>query len=310
MKPAPGCPVRFFYRDEYVYDVLEAGYRHTFDVNRPKRIRDGLIQVGAVGADAFHEAPPVSDQQLLLVHTKDYLESIKDPDTLARSLLLDPSHPWDERLLEPFRFAAGGTVAAARMAATERLLCVNLGGGFHHAQADKTEGFCAIADVAIATRLLQRDRRVERVLIVDLDYHHGNGNALIFADDESVFTYSMHTVNWCWITKRNNRDVLLPPHASDEVYLKALSESLPDVVDAFDPELAFYVAGSDPFIEDVLGDCDMSEEGMLERDRFVTGQLWGRGIPTVVVTAGGYGESSWRIYVNYFKWLLEHEAGR
>jgi acetoin utilization deacetylase AcuC-like enzyme len=300
--------VRLFYRDEYVYYAVEAGIRHTFDVERPRRIRDGLLATGLVTAADFVSAPAVSDAELLLVHTPAYVKQIKRPDRLASFLLLDPAHPWDGRLLQSFAYAAGATIVAAREAVAERLICVNLGGGFHHAQADKAEGFCAIADVAIAIRCLQRVEAVERVLIVDLDYHHGNGNASIFARDESVFTFSMHVTDWCRIVKRNNLDVHLPVHASDATYLGLLREHLPGVIEAFDPDLAFYVAGSDPFVEDTLGDAEVSEEGLLERDRFVTRELWGRDVPMVVVTAGGYGRSSWRIYRNYFAWLLSRQG--
>jgi acetoin utilization deacetylase AcuC-like enzyme len=297
-----------FYRDEYVYDVLEAGIRHTFDVEKPRRVHDALIAAGAAVAADFIRPPAVTEEELLLVHTPEYLAEIQRPEVLARLLFLDPAHPWDERLAEPFLFATGGTVAAARVAATRRQLAVNLGGGFHHAQADRADGFCAIADVAIAIRALQRERRIERALIVDLDYHHGNGNAEIFATDESVFTFSMHAGNWCWITKRNNRDVELPAHTDDRRYLTALQEHLPAIVDGFRPDVAVYVAGSDPFVEDALGDFEVSEAGMLARDQVVTQTVWGAGIPMAVVTAGGYGGASWRIHFNYFRWLLTGEA--
>ncbi len=300
---AAGC-VRFFYRDEYVYDVLEAGIRHAFDVEKPRRIHDALIAAGLVTAADFIAAPPVSDDELRLVHTPEYLAQIRRPEVLARLLFLDPAHPWDDRLMEPFLYASGGTVAAAQSAVRERVIAANLGGGFHHAQADRADGFCAIADVAIAIRCLQRSREVRRVLIVDLDYHHGNGNAEIFADDESVFTFSMHAGNWCWISKRNNLDVELPAHTTDASYLQTLRLHLPRVISASRPDLAIYVAGSDPFAGDALGDFDISEAGMLERDCLVTGEIWERGIPMVVVTAGGYGEASWRIHFNFFRWLL------
>lgn len=299
--------VHLFYRDEYVYDVLEAGMRHTFDVLRSRRVRDALVESGLATPEAFHAAPAVSRAQLELVHTRAYLDEIHDPATLARYLLLDPAHPWDDRLLQPFLFASGGTVAAARMAAAEGGVAVNFGGGFHHAQPEKAEGFCAIADVAIAIRQLRGDGRIERALIVDLDYHHGNGNALIFAGDESVFTYSLHSVPWCFLEKTNNADVMFPPQATDDKYLGALRESLPGVLDRFRPDLAFYLAGSDPFVEDTLGDARVSEQGMLERDRYVTRELRGRGIPMAVTMAGGYGPSSWKIYRNYFSWLLSGE---
>jgi acetoin utilization deacetylase AcuC-like enzyme len=295
---------RLFYRDEYVYDVVEAGPRYWYDTRKPRRIRDALLGERLVSPPDVVAAPPVSEDELLLVHTADYLREIRQPARLAQLLMLDPERPWDERLLEPFLFASGGTVAAARLAHAERAIAFNLGGGFHHAQPEKAEGFCAIADVAIAIRVLQRERLVSRVLIVDLDQHHGNGNALIFAGDESVFTFSVHGGNWCWIEKRHNRDVELPSHAGDVVYLAAVRTHLPAIVRDFKPDFAFYVAGSDPFIEDTLGDFDVSEAGMLERDRFVTDMLWGSGVPMVVVTAGGYGATSWRIHFNYLRWLL------
>ncbi len=297
--------VRLFYRGEYVYDILEAGIRHAFDVEKPRRIHDALIATGLVTAADFIAAPSVSDDELRLVHTADYLEQIQRPEVLARLLFLDPAHPWDERLMQPFLYATGGTVAAARRAVRERVIAVNLGGGFHHAQADRADGFCALADVAIAIRCLQHTQEVRRVLIVDLDYHHGNGNAEIFAQDESVFTFSMHAGNWCWITKQHNLDVELPAHTTDASYLHTLRQHLPRVITESQPDLAMYVAGSDPFTDDALGDFDISEAGMLERDCLVTGEVCGRGIPLAVVTAGGYGEASWRIHFNFFRWLLQ-----
>jgi acetoin utilization deacetylase AcuC-like enzyme len=300
--------VRLFFRDDYVYDVLEAGMRHTFDVLRSRRVRDALVAAGLAGENDFLAAPPLSDAQLALVHTPEYIAAIRDPATLASYLLLDPSHPWDDRLLLPFLYASGGTVAAARMALAQRTIAVNFGGGFHHAQADKAEGFCAIADVAIAIRQLRGDGGLDRALIVDLDYHHGNGNALIFERDENVFTFSMHSVPWCFLEKRNNEDVMLPANADDAQYLGLLHETLPAILDRFSPDLAIYLAGSDPFVEDTLGDARMSEGGLLERDRFVTRELRSRDIPMAVVMAGGYGPSSWRIYRNYFSWLLSTEG--
>lgn len=304
----PSGRVHLFYRPEYVYDVLESGARHTHDVLRAKKVHDALLASGVAAESDFLAAPALSQAQLRLVHTPEYIAAIHDPATLAGFLLLDPAHPWDERLLRPFLHAAGGTVAAARMALATGGIAVNLGGGFHHAQADKAEGFCAIADVAIAIRQLRGDGLIRRALIVDLDYHHGNGNALIFAADEDVFTYSLHSVPWCFLEKRSNEDVMLPPKADDEAYLGALRSTLPAVFERFRPDLVFYLAGSDPFVEDTLGDAKVSEQGLLERDRFVTRLVREQGLPMAVAMAGGYGPSSWRIYRNYFTWLLREQA--
>jgi acetoin utilization deacetylase AcuC-like enzyme len=300
--------VRFFYRDEYVSRVLEAGFRHTFDVEKPRRIHAALLQSGAAADSDFVIAPMVSDAQLRLVHTAAYLAEIRRPETLARLLFLDPEHPWDQRLIEPFLYAAGGTVAAAEAAVRTGGIGANLSGGYHHAQPEKAEGFCAVADVAIAIRHLQQAGAVERVLIVDLDYHHGNGNALIFAEDESVFTFSVHAGNWCWITKRNNLDVELPSRTRDGAYLAVLEQHLPRLLRDFAPDLVMYVAGSDPFVEDLLGDFDISEDGMLRRDQYVTDTVRARGVPMAIVTAGGYGPASWRVHFNYYRWLSERGA--
>jgi acetoin utilization deacetylase AcuC-like enzyme len=296
---------RFYYCRQYVYDVLERGIRHPFDVLRPRKIRDALVRCGALNADDFVTAPPLDDDDLTLVHTPAYVAAIKNPETLARYLLLDPAHPWGAGLLAPFLHAAGGTLAATRFAVRHNTIAVNLAGGYHHAQPEKAEGFCAIADVAIAIRRLRSEGFLDRVLIVDLDAHHGNGNAIIFAHDESVFTFSVHDVRWCDVAKRNHLDIELPPHTGDATYLAVLAEHLPRIVREFAPALAVYVAGSDPYARDPLGVFDLSEGGIFERDRFVTEETLGRGIPLAVVTAGGYGEQSWRLYYNYFRWLLD-----
>lgn len=305
---SPSSNVRVFFHERYVYDVVEAGSRNTFDIEKARHVRDRLVAEGRLAGQEIIAAPPASLAQLRLVHTESYIDSLNDASVLARLLMLDPTHPWDDRLLQPFLHATGGTIAAARYAHAHAAIGFNLGGGFHHAQADKAEGFCALADVAIAIRLLQRTDAVRRTLIIDLDYHHGNGNAAIFAEDESVFTLSIHAGNWCWITKRHNLDIELPPGTGDATYLAAVREHIPQVIDAFRPDFVVYVAGADPFIEDMLGDFEITELGMLHRDRFVTEEVRRRGLPLTVVTAGGYGPSSWRIPYNYLCWLLAAEG--
>lgn len=301
-------PLRFFYSDAYLGTVEEAGPRGTFDNLKPRRVRDALVQSGAVDPEDWQQPSPATTAELLLVHTADYVERLHDGDVLARLLFLDPRHPWGKDLLVPFLTATGGTLAAARFAARGNGIGANTSGGYHHAQADKAEGFCAIADVAIAIRSLRHDGFCRRPLIVDLDYHHGNGNAEIFSLDESVFTFSVHAGNWCWIDKRNNLDVELPPGTADEAYLATVAQHLPRILHEFRPDFVFYVAGADPFVEDTLGDFAISEAGMLARDRYVTELVRGANLPLTVVTAGGYGPTSWRIPSNYYTWLAEAEA--
>src|SRR5439155_23745876 len=182
---------------------------------------------------------------------------------------------------------AGGTTLAARRA----LECgagINLGGGFHHASADRAEGFCYLNDLAVAIRVLQRDGSVRRAAVVDCDVHQGNGTAAIFDGDPSVFTLSLHQEMNYPVPKRNGTlDIGLPDQTGDADYLERLDPAL-ERVWAFAPEIVLYQAGADPYREDLLGGLALSFEGLEARDRRVLEGCASRGIPAVVTLGGGY----------------------
>lgn len=176
----------------------------------------------------------------------------------------------------------------------------NLGGGFHHAQRDKAEGFCPFNDIALAISQVRATGLARRVLVVDLDYHHGNGTALIFGEDEAVFTLSIHGQHWAQIEgKQNNLDIALPAGTEDGPYLACLKQTLPGVLRRFRPDAVIYVAGADPHVHDPLGDFRISEDGMLERDLYVWQQVRRAHLPLAVVLAGGYGPWAWTIPYNF-----------
>lgn len=195
--------------------------------------------------------------------------------------------PWSPSILEGFRLMTGGSVLAAEAALTEGV-AVNLGGGFHHAFPDHGEGFCLFNDVAVAIRRLQRAGRIDRAAVIDCDVHHGNGTAAIFAGDDRVFTCSLHQEHNYPATKPpSSLDIGLEDGAGDEEYLRALTGALPVVFD-HRPEIVFYLAGADPFIDDQLGGLALTREGLRARDRQVLGAARAAGVPTVVLLAGGY----------------------
>ena len=182
---------------------------------------------------------------------------------------------------------AGGTCAAAA-AALQDGCAAHLGGGLHHAFAGHGEGFCPVNDVAIAIRVLQRDRRIRSAAVVDLDVHHGNGTAMIFESDPDVFTFSMHQQhNYPFFKPRGDLDIGLEDGVRDERYLGFLHGALPRVI-AFRPELIVYVAGADPFEQDRLGGLKLTKAGLAERDRLVIDAARIAGVPVVTVLAGGY----------------------
>ncbi|MFZ0391236.1 MAG: histone deacetylase [Calditrichia bacterium] len=296
---------KIVYRSEYFSGVHARNSRQTFDVMKFKKVRDRLIQEKLIRRQDILVPPRISEQDLQLVHSRKYLKSLNDPVRVGEILNLDYVNPWDNYIYEYFRYVAGGTVQAAEYAAEHPLPVFNLGGGFHHGHSDRAEGFCLINDVAVAVEKLRRRSKIRKVLMIDLDYHQGNGNLLYFKEDEEVFTFSMHASNWAQVSsKRNNVDIEMPGHVHDEKYMKTLIAELPSVFGRFSPDMVFYLAGSDPFAEDTLGDFDISEKGMLERDQYVYRLVRKRKLPLVVLGAGGYGPQSWRIYYNFIKWVI------
>ncbi len=295
---------KIVYRSEYMTAIYARDNHRAFDVMKFKKIRDQLVKEHLITRKDVLVPPRVSDEDLLRVHTKKYLESLKNPLIVAQYLYLDYVNPWDEFIFEYFRYVTGGTILAAEHAFEQDLVVFNLGGGYHHAHRDKAEGFCLINDVAVAIEKLRAEKKLRRVLVVDLDYHQGNGVMLIYKNDPDVFTFSIHGATWEEIDKENNLDIELPSHTGDAEYLEALKSYLPGVVERFQPELTIYLAGADPFKEDTLGDFELTESGLLERDQFVYQQIRQRKIPLAVLAAGGYGPHSWKIYFNFIKWVI------
>ena len=223
---------------------------------------------------------------LALVHTGEYLHKLRT-NTLSAEDIATLELPWAPELADAFRLMVGGTMAAAA-AAAEDGAAAHLGGGLHHAFANHGEGFCPVNDVAVAVRVLQRDGRIARAAVVDLDVHHGNGTAMIFEHDASVFTFSMHQQhNYPLYKPRGDLDIGLDDGTRDGRYLELLREALPRVL-AHRPQLVVYLAGADPFEHDRLGGLKLTKGGLAQRDRLVIHAVRGAGIPLVVVLAGGY----------------------
>jgi acetoin utilization deacetylase AcuC-like enzyme len=212
--------------------------------------------------------------------------------------------PWSAEMVEGFRVMTGGTIQAARIACgcsnDDRMpppsrrrrvgafnVACHIGGGLHHAFPNHGEGFCPFNDVAVAIRVLQA-HGIERVAVVDLDVHHGNGTAFIFESDPRVFTFSMHQQhNYPMWKPRGSLDIGLTDGVHDATYLGALERALPTVMDSA-PQCVFYLAGADPYQDDQLGGLKLTREGLRLRDRLVIGTVAAAGIPLVVVLAGGY----------------------
>jgi acetoin utilization deacetylase AcuC-like enzyme len=257
---------------------------HVFPMEKFERVRHALVTGGDVREDEILEPSPAPREDLLLVHTPEYLEDLErlrwTPRTACSEL------PLSEEIVRAYVLAASGTTMAAREALV-RGAGINIGGGFHHAFADLASGFCYINDLAVAIRVLQRERSIERAAVVDADLHQGNGTAHLFLNDPCVFTLSIHQEHLYPIKQKSDLDIGLDNGAGDEEFNRRLAEGL-EAVWAHRPEIVLYQAGADPFEDDQLGALRLTFAGLEERDRLVLEGCAARGIPVVVTLGGGY----------------------
>jgi acetoin utilization deacetylase AcuC-like enzyme len=186
------------------------------------------------------------------------------------------------------QLATGGTLLAARLALQHGIAC-NSAGGSHHAHADFGAGFCVFNDVAVAANVILEEQPSLKILVVDLDVHHGDGTAAIFAAEPRVFTFSIHCeANWPLVKPPSSRDIGLPVGTSDDHYLETLGAQLPDVLRTFQPDLVFYIAGVDPHKDDRLGKLALSDQGLMAREQVVVETVKSHGAALVSVLGGGY----------------------
>ncbi len=306
-------PFKLIYSDGY---DLNLG-AHVFPSQKFKWIREKSLTDGLAAPEDFLAPEPAPDEDILRVHTQEWVRKLKT-GKLAPAEMMRLEIPWSAATQRAFWLSAGGSTLASRRALADGC-AFNLGGGFHHAYPDHGEGFCAIHDVAVAIRRLQADGAIQTALVVDLDVHHGNGTAAIFAADPSVFTLSMHQENnYPYPKPPSDIDVGLPDFTRDETYLRLLDEALAEAFRRFPdnaaqlrqaqstrdnarPDLMWYLAGADPYMEDQLGGLALTIKGLAERDRKVIQAAQERGIPIAITFAGGYArrvEDTVQIHVN------------
>ncbi len=272
-----------FYTTRYYADIGEG---HVFPIRKFELVRDRLLDEKTVSQAEFVEPLPAAVADVLLVHTEDYVTRLR-AGALTERELRRLGLPWSKALVRRSFLAAGGTLAAAKWALANNVAS-NLAGGTHHAFADRGEGFCVLNDVAIAIRVLRREKLIERAGIIDCDVHQGNGTATIFAGDTNVFTFSMHGAkNYPLFKATSTLDVELPDKTSDAEYLATLAEHLPRVF-ALRPDIVFYLGGADPFAGDKLGRLALSIEGLRARDEMVLAECRARRVPIVTTMSGGY----------------------
>lgn len=291
-------PFKLCYHGDY---DLHLGH-HVFPSEKYRLIYETLLEEGLATKDDFVKPELISDEDVLRVHTEEYVHKLKTHSLspIEQMRLEIPAGPDTVRA---FWLSAGGTLLAARNALRDGI-GANVGGGFHHAFAGHGEGFCMLHDVAIAIRRVQADGAIRTAMTVDSDVHQGNGTAAIFAADKTVYTLSIHQENNYPSPKPpSNLDMNLPDGVRDDEYLAILSQGLDVALREFHPDMIFYVAGADPYREDQLGGLALTIGGLEKRDKLVFQYARREKIPVVITLAGGYARNvsdTVHIHINTF----------
>uniref|UniRef100_A0A803LBB9 Histone deacetylase domain-containing protein n=1 Tax=Chenopodium quinoa TaxID=63459 RepID=A0A803LBB9_CHEQI len=265
-----------------VYNIAFFGIEklHPFDSSKWGRICQFLVSEGVLDKKCITEPEEASKEDLLVVHSEKYLDSLQNSLTVAKIM------------------EVGGSVLAAKLA-KERGWAINVGGGFHHCSADKGGGFCAYADISICIHFAFVQLKVSRVMIIDLDAHQGNGHEIDFAKDKRVYildVYNSEIYPGDYNARRFiNQKVEVLSGTTTDVYLKTVDDALEVARRSFDPELVVYNAGTDILDGDPLGRLMISPDGVIERDEKVFTFAREKGIPILMLTSGGYMKSSARV---------------
>ncbi|WP_075343556.1 histone deacetylase family protein [Tenacibaculum agarivorans] len=260
---------------------------HRFPMEKYDLLPQQLMYEGTCTEDNFFEPEIPNNKHFFTVHTSEYFFDLLNI-TLSKKEERKIGFPLSEQLIAREMIIADGSMKATEFA-IENGIAMNIAGGTHHAFSNSGEGFCLLNDQAVAARYLQQKGLADRILIVDLDVHQGNGTAEIFGDDPSVYTFSMHgKANYPFHKEQSDLDIALESETSDDEYLSILKRTLPLLIADHKPDFIFYLCGVDILESDKLGKLSVSIEGCAVRDRFVLQTCYDQKIPVMCSMGGGY----------------------
>ncbi|XP_035517634.1 histone deacetylase 11 [Morone saxatilis] len=292
------------YHPDYNITFMGLEKLHPFDAGKWGKVIHFLKEEQFITDGNIVEAREATEEDLLVVHTKRYLNRLKWSMVVATiteipPLLLLPNFLVQRKVLRPLRTQTGGTIMAGKLA-VDRGWAINVGGGFHHCSSDKGGGFCAYADITLAIKFLfERVEGMSRATIIDLDAHQGNGHERDFLDDRRVFImdiYNRYIYPGDEYAKRAiKRKVELDWGTEDSEYLQKVELHSEGALNEVRPDIIVYNAGTDILDGDPLGGLSISPQGIVKRDEIVFRAARRRGIPILMVTSGGYQKKTARI---------------
>ncbi len=291
--------MQVYFSDHYTLPLPE---EHRFPMTKYRMLRDYLISNKIITEQQLHESPLATEDLLRLAHTDQYITSMKTGD-IDLQIIKRIGFPWSLELYQRSCATVGGALQSAK-SALKNQIAGNLAGGTHHAHADRGEGYCVFNDIAVAARYLIKNKLTEKIAIIDLDVHQGNGNSSILKNDPEIFIFSMHgEKNYPFIKVPSHLDIALPTGADDDLFLANLQIGL-DEVKKINPTFIFYQMGVDPLKEDKLGLMNLTFEGLKKRDEMVLSYAKDHQIPISLALGGGYAvpiELSVEAYANTYR---------
>lgn len=278
--------LKIAWKDIYAHSLPD---NHRFPMAKYNLLPEQLLYEGTISEANLFEPIAISEEQVVRTHDPEYWHNLKTLQ-LSRKEERKTGFPLSEELVKREIAIMGGTVQAAQFA-LEYGVSMNIAGGTHHSFTNRGEGFCLLNDIAIAAHYLLDNDLAQKILIVDLDVHQGNGTAQIFEHENQVFTFSMHGAsNYPLHKEKSDLDVGLKDGTDDATYLKLLDSHLNELFDSFQPDFVFYQSGVDVLATDKLGRLSMSILGCKERDRKVFDLCKSNGVPVTACMGGGYSE--------------------
>ncbi len=276
--------LKIAYNQNYIYPLEE---NHRFPMIKYELIPEQLIRENTCSSENFFSPTKIDSKIVLKTHQREYFERFTSLK-LSKKEIREIGFPLSQELVERELQIAEGTIKGVKYS-IKNGISMNIAGGTHHAFYDRGEAFCMLNDQAIATNYIIQEGLFKKILIIDLDVHQGNGTASLFNSNPNVYTLSFHgKKNYPFRKEKSDLDMEFDDNTNDEEYLKVLRETIPKVIDQFEPEFIFYLSGVDVLENDKLGRLSLSIDGCKKRDRFILEICKNNSIPVQVSMGGGY----------------------
>ena len=276
--------LKIAFNKNYIYPLEE---NHRFPMVKYELIPEQLIRENTCTNENFFSPTKIDSKIILKTHQKEYFDRFTSLK-LSKKEIREIGFPLSQELVDRELQIAQGTITGV-LHSIEHGISMNIAGGTHHAFYDRGEAFCMLNDQAIAANYIIQEGFFKKILIIDLDVHQGNGTASLFNSNPNVYTLSFHgKKNYPFRKEKSDLDIEFDDNTNDDSYLKVLRETIPKVIDQFEPEFIFYLSGVDVLENDKLGRLSMTIDGCKKRDRFILETCKDNSIPVQVSMGGGY----------------------